>query len=420
VTVRIVHTGDIHLGQSLRRHARAPEHRRLLAWLRDVLIETRANALVIAGDLFHHANPSAAAFGTFFDFLGSLTGPALSALRDVVIVAGNHDGAARLDALRGVLSRIDVHVVGRLTADPVSWGGALVPLRDDAGDVAAGLIAIPFLSEYQLGIRAPGMNRGEVATAIQDGFTALYRRLTDRAAAAFPGLPLMATGHLAAMNEKYELGSSPLMVHMAIDQGLDGAIFDPRLRYVALGHIHKRYRVRGPANAWYCGSPLPVSFDEAEDGTVRGVLSVDLGEERPEPTVHPAPTFRQLLRWRGDLEEIADKLTALAWSPDELPPWLALTVTAERRELELEERLRAAVAARPETARPAILNLVPKILSEEPDAPQADALTAAGDNERVVLEAFARFRQEVDRLDDELLSAFEEAVRHARDRAAQS
>ena len=96
MSIRVIHTGDIHLGQTLCRHPRLPEHQRFFSWLRDELIATRANALVIAGDLFHHTNPTAGSLSVFFDFLGSLAAPQLSALRDIVVVAGNHDGAARL------------------------------------------------------------------------------------------------------------------------------------------------------------------------------------------------------------------------------------------------------------------------------------------------------------------------------------
>ena len=66
-------------------------------------------------------------------------------------------------------------------------------------------------------------------------------------------------------------------VHRILKDKLTGDVFDPETypRYVALGHIHKNYRVRNGSNAWYCGSP-PCSIDEAEDGTERGIYRIDI------------------------------------------------------------------------------------------------------------------------------------------------
>ena len=95
--------------------------------------------------------------------------------------------------------------------------------------------------------------------------------MADLARERHGDVPLIAMGHLTAMDEQYNLGEMPRSIHRIIDKGLDGEIFGDQYVYIALGHIHRKYKVRGDANAWYCGSPMPCSIAEAEDGSEREV-----------------------------------------------------------------------------------------------------------------------------------------------------
>ena len=55
--MRILHTSDWHLGRKLCGQERADEFRRFLDWLTDTLICERADALVVAGDVFDSYTP---------------------------------------------------------------------------------------------------------------------------------------------------------------------------------------------------------------------------------------------------------------------------------------------------------------------------------------------------------------------------
>jgi exonuclease SbcD len=103
--MRILHTSDWHLGHTLRDWDRADEHAAFLAWLLDTLEAEQVDALLIAGDIFDTANPSAAAQEAWYEFLVAAR-RRCSGL-DIVVIGGNHDSAARLDApnplLRAVL-----------------------------------------------------------------------------------------------------------------------------------------------------------------------------------------------------------------------------------------------------------------------------------------------------------------------------
>ena len=96
MSLKIIHTADWHLGQTFFGYDRDEEHEAFLSWLIDILTLRQTDVLLIAGDVFDVANPSAAAQRRFFRFLreANRRNPQLQ----IVIIAGNHDSAARLEA----------------------------------------------------------------------------------------------------------------------------------------------------------------------------------------------------------------------------------------------------------------------------------------------------------------------------------
>src|SRR5204862_7040346 len=110
--MRILHTADWHLGHTLRDHSRHAEHAAFLRWLVQTVVDREVDALLIAGDVFDAANPSPRALRQWFQFLGELkrARPAVQ----VVVIAGNHDSAARLEAPRELLAAISVRVAGSI------------------------------------------------------------------------------------------------------------------------------------------------------------------------------------------------------------------------------------------------------------------------------------------------------------------
>ena len=66
--LKILHTGDLHLGLSLRRVSREEEQQRMLDWIVQVTREQEVDVLLIAGDVFDVANPPNSARTMFFNF----------------------------------------------------------------------------------------------------------------------------------------------------------------------------------------------------------------------------------------------------------------------------------------------------------------------------------------------------------------
>ena len=194
--MRLLHTSDWHLGARSGSVSRVEDHERFLAWLLDRLAAREIDALVVAGDVFDHPQPSAEAQRQYYRFLGAA---ARTGVRDIVVVGGNHDSASRLDAPAEVLASLDVHVVGGL---PSPASGCLVPLRTRGSEaVAAVCVAVPYVHEYRLGVRTTDPDGNAVRAAFRDAFSALYTSLVDEAARRWPGVPVVATGHLTVGRE---------------------------------------------------------------------------------------------------------------------------------------------------------------------------------------------------------------------------
>jgi len=315
--LRLLHTSDWHLGHTLHGLSREDEHARFLAWLEERVVADEVDALVITGDTFDTTTPPASAERALFDLLARLR--ARAPRLQVVIIGGNHDSPARLEAPAELLRALDVRVVaslGRRPGQPLDPDRLVLPLRDRAGQVAAWLAAVPFLRPADLpprtsagsrdlgaagkgtpgepeagehpdasatdGLRPRGRPGSPAAAPRSQGdeleaLSAVYREVLALARARrAPGQALLATGHLCVRGADPS-GESERTILGGLAP-LDTDLFPPELAYVALGHLHKAQPVGGREHVRYAGSPIPLSLTEADYR--HQVVRVDLEGER--------------------------------------------------------------------------------------------------------------------------------------------
>lgn len=108
--MKILHTADWHLGQTFFTYDRREEHEAFLEWLREQIKQVEADVLLIAGDVFDTPNPSAASQQLFYRFLRRITEE--NRALQVVVIAGNHDSAARLEAPNPLLEDMRITIRG--------------------------------------------------------------------------------------------------------------------------------------------------------------------------------------------------------------------------------------------------------------------------------------------------------------------
>lgn len=334
--MRLLHTSDWHLGHTLRDWSREHEHAAFLRWLTDTLEAEQVDALVIAGDVFDTSNPSASAEECWYRFLAE-TRARLPSL-NVVVIAGNHDSAARLEAPLPVLSALGVTVVGALPRRAESELERLVvPLTDREGKVGALLAAVPFLRPSDIPNKVASHGEGEAGCdPLIEGVRKVYTRVLDEIRARrSPGQAMLAAGHLymvggevSELSERKVLGGN--------QHALPADIFPDDVAYAALGHLHLAQRIGGRDCVRYSGAPLPLSINEAS--YPHQVVLLDLkGEGVEDLRTLKVPTHVSILRVpsRGalPLAEAVQQLKELD-APASLPvdKWPFLEVEVELTE----------------------------------------------------------------------------------------
>lgn len=258
MSLKLIHTADWHLGQTFFGYDREAEHDAFLSWLIETLAAQQADVLLITGDVFDVANPSASAQHRFFRFLREVNQrqPQLQ----IVIVAGNHDSAARLEAPVPLLEELHTSIVGlmRRTAErALDFDSLLIPLYNKEGEREAICLAIPYLRQ---GDYPPSDEENDSYAA---GINRLYKQLYEYAdLQRAPGEALLAMGHLHATGAELSDDDRSERVIVGGLESVSADSFPQGLSYTALGHIHKAQRVGGREEVRYAGSPLPMSFSE--------------------------------------------------------------------------------------------------------------------------------------------------------------
>jgi exonuclease SbcD len=257
--MRFLHTADWHLGQLFHEYERTYEHEQFLKWLLDTLKSEKIDVLLHSGDIFDHSNPSAASVKMFYSFLSTVikTCPDIQ----IVVIAGNHDSAARLETPKPLLESSNVHIVGLIERDKngeIDYDKMIVPLKDSTGEISVLCLAVPFLrlGDYPavIGAKSP----------YTEGVAAFYKAFYERAEQIkVKGQSVIAMGHLHALNSDVsDLDDDTERAIMGGVEGIAPNAFHEDIKYVALGHIHKAQSIGGRESVRYSGSPIPLSFSE--------------------------------------------------------------------------------------------------------------------------------------------------------------
>jgi DNA repair protein SbcD/Mre11 len=251
--MRLLHTSDWHIGRSLHGADLLREQEAVLSGLAGVVVAESVDVVVVAGDVYDRAVPSADATGVLDRVLMRLR----SAGAVVVLTPGNHDSARRLSFGAGLMARSGVHV--RATTSGLDEP---VLLRDEHGEVAVyGLPYLePELARHELGLPAARSHEAVLTEAMERVRRDLFLRPGARSvvlAHAFVG------GGVPSDSERDICVGGVDLVPAPVFDGVD---------YVALGHLHRPQTITERLR--YSGSPLAYSFGEA--GQEKQVWLVDL------------------------------------------------------------------------------------------------------------------------------------------------
>lgn len=326
--IRIIHTADWHLGQHFFEYDRRAEHTRFLTWLKNVLRDRQADVLLIAGDVFDSPNPSADSQKMYYAFMREATSenPGLQ----IIIIAGNHDSAARLEAPSPLFEEMHIDVRGtvrRTAGGDIDYARLIVPLKKGGY-----CLAVPYLRQGDY----PDAENYSQAVRI------LYEKLFDLVPDKH--LPVIAMGHLHATGSEISENDRSERTVIGGLECVSPDAFGSGITYTALGHLHRAQHISGRENVRYAGAPIPMSF--AEKNNSQGVVLIELGDEVKIERIKFEDTVRLITLPRDPkpLHEVLEELGRLPeGEADEHSPYLEIKIRITEPEPSLRHQIEEAL-----------------------------------------------------------------------------
>lgn len=253
--MRFLHTADWHLGRIFHQTHLTDDQAYVLDQLTALIADMKPDALLISGDVYDRGVPPYEAVSLLDDTLSKII---LDYHTPVIMIAGNHDSAERLNFGEKLLARQNLHVAGM-----VNLAQKPVVLQDSYGPV----YFLPFPYAEPALIRA--MTQAENVLDHDQAFGLTVKAL-------LPSIPPRA--RKVALAHAFVAGGLTSDSERQLSVGGSGAIskdhFSP-FHYAALGHLHSAQKITPTVQ--YSGSLLKYSFAEARQ--VKGLNCVEMDEK---------------------------------------------------------------------------------------------------------------------------------------------
>lgn len=398
--MRILHTADWHFGKTLEGRDRIAEQAAFVDELLAICEEEKVNLVLMAGDVYQTVNPSAEAERLFYRALDGLSA---DGTRGVVVIAGNHDNAERINATRPLADKLGIVLMGF----PKDTLTATVPVEGKVQRVTAGVgyveLKLPGCAEHAVIAAVPypseaRLNEVLAKTLDEEELQSHYSRRIGEWFSSLAAQFRMDTVNLA-MSHVYVQGGMESESEVQIQIGGAYAVHPDELpasaQYVALGHLHRPQDVKGAkVPARYSGSPLSYSFSEA--GQTKSVTLIDAVPGEPVSIREiPLQSGKPLVRWvaTGGIAEVEQ------WVAEgrDANAWIDLDVHVQTGlDLEQIHRLR--------DLHPGFVHIHPVL----PTSHKETEINTESEASLPIEETFRRFFEERERVtaDDELVELF--------------
>ncbi len=299
--MKILHTSDWHLGHRLYEYDRTEEQQNMLDQMANIVAQEHPDVFVLAGDVFDTSAPSSATHKMYVQSMLNIR--RANEKMVIVVIAGNHDSAAKLDMDSPIWRELNVQTLCYIDKEHLE---KLIIEIPDKGYV----IAVPYCYERMMPER-------------------LWQDLQDKVAERNTNhLPVVMMAHTTVAGMDYT-GHTQQNTAIGNIESISVENMGDGYDYLALGHIHKpQYVHSGKHNVCYSGSPIAVSFDEKYEHSVR-VVELESGKT-PEVKTIPIRNIRPLINIPAEgfkpWEEVKELLEKL---DDNLHAYIRLNVEVE-------------------------------------------------------------------------------------------
>ncbi|MBU2883586.1 exonuclease subunit SbcD [Psychrosphaera sp. B3R10] len=332
--MKIIHTSDWHLGQGFIGKSREAEHKAFLNWLLNQVTEKQIDAVIVAGDIFDTGTPPSYARTLYNEFIVSMHKIGCQ----LVVLGGNHDSVATLNETESLLSCLGTYVIGGVKAD---LNDQVILLNDHTKQPGAILCGIPFIRPKDVLDSVAGQTGSEkqkaLIQAMAGHFMAIFDIAEQQRKQLGGELPIISTGHLTTLASSRTESVREIYVGTLESFPSDKL---PPADYIALGHIHKPMSVSGKEHIRYCGSPIPLSFDELNHK--KQVIMVEF-EGANVKDIEPLyiPRSQAMYRIEGSLTSIEHQLQNIAveLSSTDNTAWVEVEVSTDDYLSDLQQKI---------------------------------------------------------------------------------
>lgn len=355
--MRILHTGDWHLGKNLEGASRMDEQELFLNDFVDIVEKNKVDLVIIAGDVYDNSNPPARAEKMFYDTLKKLS---KNGERLILVIAGNHDNPERLVAA-GPLAMEHGIIMSGTPKTVIQCGEYGQHKVINSGE---GFIEVEINNERAviLTVSYPSEKRlNEVLYGEMDSDEDRVKTYGERIKSLFDSLEKnyrsdtinLVVSHLFAMGS--EEGGSERSIQLGGSYIVNGSCFPKEAQYIALGHVHKPQIVPGTnKKARYSGSPLHYNKNEINITKKCFIIDVKANEECVVNEIE-LKIYKPIEIWK--CESISDAIDKCEENKDR-NCWVYLEVKCDRyiREDEIKKM---------KGIKKDILEIIPKLQSDE-------------------------------------------------------
>ena len=351
--MRILHTGDWHLGKNLEGQSRLEEQEEFLEDFVDIVKKNEIDLVIIAGDVYDNSNPPARAEKLFYDTLKKISS---NGERLTLVIAGNHDNPERLVAAGPLAMEHGIIMVGtpKTVIVPGEYGKHKILnsgegfIEIEMNDEKAIILTVPYPSEKRL---------NEVLYSDMESEEDKVKSYGERIQQLFDTLKVnyredtinLVVSHLFAMGS--EESGSERSIQLGGSYIVDGGCFPKEAQYIALGHVHKPQIVPGTKHkARYSGSPIHYNKKEINFKKKCFIIDVKAGEDSKIDEIE-FKVYKPIEIWK--CESIDDAIEKCEEHKDE-NSYVYLEISTERyiREDEIKEM---------KSLKKDILEIIPKI-----------------------------------------------------------
>lgn len=402
--MKILHTSDWHLGKKLERFPRLEEQKLVMSEICDIANSENVEAVIVAGDIFDTFNPPIEAVELFYHTVRKLSN---NAQRPVVVIAGNHDSADRIEAPDPLARELGIVFVGypNTKVNTFELETGLKLIKTDSGFLEFELpnkellriVTTPYANEQRIkNFLGVDDSENELREILEENWKTISNKYCDD-----KGVNIL-TAHLFFTKKGEKLQSEPddekPILHIGGAQAIYSSSIPHQIQYTALGHLHRKQIIDDTKSpVVYCGTPIAYSFGESNQDKYVAVIDLK-PKSKADLSFIKIENGKRLLR-----KEFTDLELAKKWLLENTDSLVEITLV-------MDNYLKANEKKSLYDIHQGIINIIPKVSINKGETTSAKNKIDLNNNLPELFEQYFASRNAGQKPNSELMDLFNEII----------